>query len=98
MACMAIVNCPATVPARLLLKCPFLPCQVLPCLRNRPPPRPSLARRLCLVACCPGGSAAGVVGHLAGADVPLSVLLATGAAAQHLLHACLGLCKAAHNA
>lgn len=39
--------------------------------------------RLCLVACCPGGSAAGVVGHLAGADVPLSVLLATGAAAIH---------------
>ncbi|KAI7844784.1 hypothetical protein COHA_001664 [Chlorella ohadii] len=35
---------------------------------------------LCLVACCPGGSAAGVVGHLAGGDVPLSVLLTAASA------------------
>lgn len=29
------------------------------------------------MACCPGGSAAGVVSHLAGGDVPLSVLMCT---------------------
>lgn len=30
------------------------------------------------MACCPGGSAAGVVAYLAKADVPLSVIMSTG--------------------
>ena len=36
-----------------------------------------MLRRICLVACCPGGVASNVVTFLANADVPLSVCMTT---------------------
>jgi hypothetical protein len=54
---------------------------VEPCAASNRCDTQLLLCRLCLVACCPGGSAAGVVSYLSNADVALSVIMGTGARA-----------------